>query len=381
MRAEDFTSDRAGRIVRTLQGYDAFVPHTLPPGIAVDWSLGTAIANAERALGNLSGIGTTLLNPHLLTRPFIRKEAVLSSRIEGTLASLSDLFMFEAAGMPERERSDVREVANYVRALEVGLERVKEIPISLRLLLELHDILMEGTRGTETNPGKFRQSQNWIGLPGARLQEAIFVPPPTQQMMDALGAFEIFLHEPQPFPFLVWLAVVHYQFEAIHPFRDGNGRIGRLLLTLLLCVHGVLQTPLLYLSAFFERNREEYYGRLLAVSQRGEWEQWVRFFLQAVEEQSRDAVDRAARLNELRNTYRLQLQGARASALLIATIDDLFKYPAVTIPLLKDTLGVTYRSAQQITMKLENYGILVEATGQARNRIFLAPAIIEIIED
>jgi len=380
MQATDFTSDRAGRLLRTPQGYDAFVPHPLPPPLTVSWDLGHAIAEAARALGHLSGIGSTLRNPHLLIRPFMRKEAVLSSRIEGTQASLSDLFFFEAAGEPPRDMSDVREVANYVRALETGLLRIHELPMSKRLLRELHHILMAGVRGGEALPGEFRQAQNWIGTPGASLHDAIFVPPPVPEMEQALDAYERFLNDAQPYPFLVWLAIAHYQFEAIHPFRDGNGRIGRLLMTLLLCHHGALTEPLLYLSAFFEKNRREYYERLLRVSQHGEWEEWIRFFLRAVEEQAKDAVARATRLNQLRDELGSRVRSARTSALEVATLDELFKFPAISVPTLAQTLKVTYPSALRIVEKFVKNNVLQEATGRSRNRIYYAPDVVAVIE-
>jgi Fic family protein len=309
----------------------------------------------------------------------MRREAVLSSRIEGTQASLSDLFLFEAAGQPAKETSDVREVSNYVTALREALAHIEKIPISLRLLRDMHRTLMHGARGDEVTPGEFRTSQNWIGFSGARLDDAIFVPPPVSQMNECLDAFEKFLHEPQTFPFLVWLALVHYQFEAIHPFRDGNGRIGRLLLVLLMCVHDALCQPLLYLSAYFEKHRTDYYDGLLAVSQRGDWERWIRFFLNAVEEQSKDAIRRATTLNALRDDFRHQLQSARSSALLLKTVDEMFRFPATTISVLANHLKVTYRSAQQIVDKLVAAGILSEATGQSRNRIYFAPRIFEIV--
>ncbi len=380
MLIADFTSDRAGKVIRTPQGYHAFVPHNLPPRLNIDWNLTHAIAEAERALGNLSGIGSTLPNPHLLIRPFMNKEAVLSSRIEGTQASLSDLFFFEAAGSPDRDKSDVREVANYVRALEAGLQNVQSIPVSLRLLRDMHRILMLGARGDEVTPGEFRETQNWIGA-SRHMEEAIFVPPPVDHMKASLDAFEKYLHESQTFPFLVWLAIVHYQFEAIHPFRDGNGRIGRLLLVLLLSVHGALHEPLLYLSAFFERHRSTYYDLLLGVSQRGAWEDWIRFFVRAVEEQSRDAVNRARKLNELLGNYRRQLQAARTSALLLRTVEELFRYPAITVPIVADLLHITFRSAQSIVDKLARAEIVREVTGRSRNRIYFAPAIVAIIDN
>lgn len=381
MLASDFISTRAGTVLRTPQGYDAFLPHKLPPKLNLDWDLSRAIAAAERALGHLAGIGSTLSNPHLLIRPFVRKEAVLSSRIEGTQASLSDLFLFDAAGAPPPAASDVGEVASYVTALEMALERAKEFPISLRFLRDIHRVLMQqATRAEDATPGEFRRSQNWIGTVGARLDQAIYVPPPANAMESALSDFELYLHEAQSFPFLVWLALIHYQFEAIHPFRDGNGRLGRLLLVVLMSVHGVLPQPLLYLSAFFEKHRSVYYARLLAVSQRGEWEEWIHFFLRAVEEQSNDAVTRSRRLHALRDQYRAQMKSTRSSGLLLVTIDELFKSPAVSIPLLAQTLDVTYRSAQQIIEKLLVAQIVVEATGRLRNRIYYAPEIFRIVE-
>lgn len=380
MRAEDFVSTRAGTIVRTMHGYDAFVPHPLPPQLFVDWDLTRALSEAERALGKLDGIGATLQNPHLLIGPFMRKEAVLSSRIEGTEASLSDLFLFEAAGARPRDTSDVHEVANYLTALQAGLKRVHELPVSQRLLRELHAVLMRGVRGDEVTPGEFRTTQNWIGRAGARLDQATFVPPPVAEMHAALSALERFIHADQTFPFLVWLALIHYQFECIHPFRDGNGRIGRLLIVLLMMTNGVLRQPLLYVSAYLEKHRTEYYERLLGVSQRGELEQWVHFFLRAVEEQSHDAVARALELNALRDEYRRKLHSARASGLVLQTMDELFKAPAISIPQLAATLSVTYRSAQQIVTKLETAGIIEEATGRQRNRIYIAPGILHAIE-
>ncbi|HEX9676213.1 MAG TPA: Fic family protein [Anaerolineales bacterium] len=269
----------AGRIVRAPIGYDAFVPHALPPQVAWTPQLVAALSAADRSLGELAGIGRTLANPHLLIVPFMRKEAVLSSAIEGTKASLSDLYAYEAEQLAFLIRpADVREVHNYVRALEQGILRLRTLPVSLRLIRELHHDLMEGVRGDRGTPGEFRRSQNWIGPPGCTLEDSTFVPPPTTEMSDSLGKFERYLHAEDHVPPLVRLGLIHYQFEAIHPFIDGNGRIGRLLITLLLCAWGLLPQALLYLSAYFEANRDQYYDLLLHVSQRGEWESWLTFF-------------------------------------------------------------------------------------------------------
>jgi Fic family protein len=229
----DFHRDAPGRLLNTPQGYTAFVPNPLPPAIELKQHLAD-LSRADRLVGELRGVARNLPNPHLLIGPFMRREAVLSSRIEGTQASLSDLFFFEASGGQNAEIADVREVANYVRALEFGLKRMEKLPLSLRLIREMHAELMHGVRGEHMTPGEFRRSQNWIGPPGCTLTEAVFVPPPVEEMVTALDAFEKYLHADSTLPPLVRLALIHYQFEAIHPFLDGNGRIGRLLITLLL---------------------------------------------------------------------------------------------------------------------------------------------------
>ncbi len=271
MELADFAADQAGRLITAPQGYWAFVPNPLPPSVNLTWDLVGKISEADRALSELAGVARTLPNPHLLIGPFIRREAVLSSRIEGTQASLSDLFFFEASGTIDPQTPDVREVSNYVKALEHGLARLKKLPVSLRLIREMHEQLMGGARGDHLTPGEFRRSQNWIGPPGCTLMDAVYVPPPEDEMTEALDHLEKYLHSASSLPPLVRLALIHYQFEAIHPFLDGNGRIGRLLLTLLLCAEGLLPHPLLYLSAYFERHRQEYYRLLLAVSQSGHW--------------------------------------------------------------------------------------------------------------
>src|SRR5262245_921234 len=304
MRAEDFNEHKPGRLVRTPQGYLAFAPNPLPPKLDISWRLVKQVSDADRAMSELAGLARTLPNPHLLIGPFIRREAVLSSRIEGTRASLSDLFYFEAAIEAPPDAPDVMEVANYVKALDHGLSRFNELPMSLRLIREKHERLMEGVRGEHLTPGEFRRSQNWIGPPGSTLMDAAYVPPPVDEMWRALDEFEKYLHAESEFPLLIRLALIHYQFEAIHPFLDGNGRIGRLLITLLLCAEGALHHPLLYLSAFFERYREDYYRALLAVSQRGERANWINFYLRGVQEQSRDAIKKSSRLLDLWRQYR-----------------------------------------------------------------------------
>jgi Fic family protein len=275
---------------------------------------------------------------------------------------------------------DVREVSNYVKALEYGLKRLEKLPVSLRLLREMHQRLMEGVRGEHMTPGEFRRSQNWIGPPGCTLMEATFVPPPEDEMKETLDYFEKYLHAPSELPPLIRLALIHYQFEAIHPFLDGNGRIGRLMLILLLCARGLLPQPLLYLSAYFEQHRQRYYDLLLAVSQAGAWSAWVTFFLEGVAQQSQDALRRSDRLLHLWQEYRQKLQSPKSSSLSLQLLDQLFSYPAITAGGAAKRLGVTHRTAQLHIEKLVRLQILREETGRRRNRVFVAPEIVRIIE-
>lgn len=358
----------------------AFIPPRLPPPLEFDAALVADLSEADRNLGLLAGAGEWLPNPHLLLRPFLRREAVLSSRIEGTQASLADLVIFEAS--PRASTApDVTEVANYVSAMEMALREDRELPISLRLIRDLHAELMTGIRGAYLTPGEFRTSQNWIGPPGCALNEATFVPPPPDEMRIGLDAFERYLHQDDGFPPLVRLALIHYQFEAIHPFLDGNGRVGRLLISLLLHEWKLLPQPLLYLSAFFEHNRAEYYELLLRVSQAGDWSSWIRFFLQGVAEQSVDVVDRARRLFALRERYRTELHAARSSALPLKLVDHLFEHPALTAPQAQALLEVSPRAARMNLSKLQDLGIIQEVTGRARNRVFVAHEVLDLLRD
>jgi Fic family protein len=371
-----------GRVVRAPAGYWAFVPNPLPASFPWTPDLVAALSEADRALGELAGLGRSIPNPHLLIRPFVRREAVLSSRIEGTRASLSDLYAYEAVQLALFEpASDVREVYNYVRALEHGLARLHDLPLSLRLIREIHARLMEGVRGEHQTPGEFRRSQNWIGPAGSGPEDAPYVPPPVQEMHEALDALERFLHTPSLLPPLVRLGLIHYQFEAIHPFLDGNGRIGRLLITLLLCAWDLLPEPLLYLSAYFETWRQDYYDLLLAVSRRGQWEAWLTFFLRGVTIQSRDAVARAQRLQDLREQYRIGLQAARAPARLLRALDLLFAQPVLSVRQMGIALEVNYSTAQRYIQQLAEAGLLQEVTGQARNRVYRSEAILRAIDE
>jgi Fic family protein len=374
-----FKNSPSGRLTRTSGGYWAFVPNPLPPKIEWDNALVSVVSRADIAVGTLSGLGETLPNPHLLIYPFVRREAVMSSRIEGTRSSLSDLLLFEATKI-ERQR-DVKEVQNYVSAMEYGLKRLNELPLSLRFIRELHSILMEGVRGEHATAGEFRQSQNWIGPPGCALNEATFIPPPAPEMQECLNQLEKFLHTEKDLPLLVQLALVHYQFEAVHPFLDGNGRIGRLLITLFLCQRGVLTKPLLYLSAFFERHRQEYYDLLLKISQEGAWREWIEFFLRAVVEQSGDAVSRARRLLDLHHTYTQVSREKKLTPTAGQLIELIFMRPLLNARAAQEYLNVTFPAAQKALNALVEAEILAEITGGRRNRVYAAKEILEVLEE
>jgi Fic family protein len=368
-----------GRIVRSPEGYNAFIPDPLPPEIEWTPEILRALSDADRALGRLAGEGARLPNPHLLLRPFVRREAVLSSRIEGTQATLGELLAAEAGASVERSPDDLREVANYVAALEHGVRRLETLPLSVRLIRELHALLMDGVRGNQATPGEFRRSQNWIGAPGSRPENASYVPPPPSEMIEALGALEVFFHDTS-LPPLVHAALIHYQFEAIHPFLDGNGRVGRLLITLFLLERALLPAPLLYLSAFFEATRREYYDRLLGVSQRGDWNAWIEYFLNGVARQSEDAVSRAARINDLLDGWRAAFAEApsRSTADLI---DLLGENPFWTVSGVARRLGVAYTTALRAVRRLEEAGILLPVGTARRDRVFCAKAILNILEE
>jgi Fic family protein len=378
MDASLFKNSPAGKLIRATGGYWAYVPDALPPSLEWDTALVSRVSRADLAVGTLSGLGETLPNPHLLIYPFIRREAVLSSRIEGTQSSLSDLLLFEATQV-EKQR-DVREVQNYVRAMEYGLKRLNELPLSLRFIRELHGILMEGARGEQATPGDFRQSQNWIGPAGATLNEATFVPPPVPEMLECLNYLEKFLHSNTELPPLIKAAIIHYQFETIHPFLDGNGRIGRLLVTLLLCQRNVLSKPLLYLSAFFEHHRQEYYDLLLKVSQSGDWRKWIEFFLQAVAEQSEDAVTRSRRLLELLRSYSQIVREKHLPPTVGQLVELIFMKPVLNARTTQEFLKVSYPSAQYALSSLEKAGILNEITGRKRDKAYSAKEILQALD-
>ena len=369
-----------GNLTPTIEGHVAFVPDNLPPPLAWSGELVSAMSQADRAVGQLHGIGLNLPNPDLLIAPFLRREAEMSSRIEGTQAQVRDIYLFEMQESDvQPEVPDVKEVSNYVRALDYGLKRCAELPVCLRMIRELHGILLEGVRGEKDRPGEFRKSQNWIGPRGCTLGEARYVPPPPGEMEACLDAFERFINTPNhDIPVLVWLAMIHYQFEAIHPFRDGNGRIGRLLLILLLCAEGVLNRPLLYLSAYFERNREEYYERLLRVSTQGQWAEWILFFLRGIVEQSLDAFERSRQLMALQQQFHNRVKSKR-SALQIRLVDLLIERPVITTVFVGRHFGVTYVTARNNINRLIKIGVLKQLGEAKRNRAFVAEEVFDIL--
>lgn len=388
MNLTNFSQSPTGRVIKVGDGklaYSAFVPNPLPPPFTWNAELIRLMSQADRALGELAGLGRGLNNPHLLIGPFIRREAVLSSRIEGTQTELPHLYAYEAGQFmfpglaPYPEQADVQEVLNYVRALEYGLERVQTLPISLRFLRELHEILLRDVRGGYAKPGEFRHTQNWIGKPGCTLNEATYVPPPPDELLNCLNAFEKYLHAEDDTPPLVRLAWIHYQFEAIYPFIDGNGRIGRLLISLLLVYWELLPLPLLYISAWFEKYRADYYHLLLAVSELGNWQDWLAFFLRGITSQSNDALQRLKKLQDLQTSWRTQVARKRASATLLQLIDLLFEKPILTTRQIAERLNVTYVTAQNMVKRLVSEQVLIVNQDQRYAKTFTAQAILEIL--
>ncbi len=382
MEPKDFYSSKAGQAIRTQNGYWAFIPAPLPPDL--DWTstLISAFSDAERELAKLTTLAGNFPFPRLLVQPFIRREAVLSSRIEGTRASLTDLYNYESAQLPFLEPdNDVREVHNYVLALDYGLERLETLPVSLRLIRELHAKLLEGMRGGQLTPGKFRRTQNWIGPAGSTIETATYVPPSIDEMHDTLNAMEKFIHANTDLPALIRAGMIHCQFEVIHPFLDGNGRVGRLLVILLLREWGVLSQPLLNLSAYFERYHQEYYDHLLAVSQRGKWDDWLRFFLRGITAQAQDGVFRMTRLQGIRTRYEELVLADRNPQRMTAVVDFMFSRPILTLRQLESALDIPYMAAKRYVDKLVEAGVLRETTGYARNRVFMAYEIFQALEN
>src|SRR5256885_13111625 len=334
-----------GHRIRCPGGYRAYVPAPLPPRFEWSAGLAAALSAADRAVGRLAGEGRRLPNPHLLIRPFVQREAVLSSKIEGTQATLGELLAAEAGAFVDRSPEDLREVGNYVVALEHGISRLKKLPLCVRLTRELHDKLMTGVQGHQSAPGRFRKIQNWIGKPGSTIATASYIPPPPGEVEPCLAAWEEFLHESE-LPPLITIALAHYQFEAIHPFLDGNGRVGRLLITLYLIERQILPTPLLYLSAFFEASRRDYYDGLRGISERGEWQDWIEYFLLGVARMSGDALSRATRINQLLARWQKAVSGESSKAPL-RVVELLGANPFITIKGAAEKLDVAFTTAQR----------------------------------
>ncbi len=369
----------SGSVIKTLTGYHAFIPNPLPPAFEWDDILVSTLSRADHVLGMLSREGSQLPNPHLLIRPYIMREAVLSSKIEGTQATLGEVLANEAGIHVDRNPADLQEVHNYILALDYGLKRLKDFPLSLRFIKEIHEILMQGVRGAHATPGEFRRTQNWIGAPGCTLNTAKFVPPSPEELPECLGHFEKFLHD-RSLPPLIHVACMHYQFEAIHPFLDGNGRVGRLLIILLLIERKILPSPLLYLSAFFEITRDEYYRQLYQLSNKGTWKDWFLYFLNGVAIQAEDALSRAERINTLITNWQKKVTEV-SEGITHEIIKQLAVNPYFTTKKIAQTFNVAFTTAQRAIVKLQKLGIIVQTSEGKRDRVYCALEILSILEE
>ncbi len=373
----DIKQSMSGKILTVSSGYKAFVPASLPPKL--DWSsrLINSLSRADQLIGQLAGEAGSFPNPHLLMRPFITYEAVTSSKIEGAQATLGEILANEAGVSVKSSSDDLQEINNYVIALDYALERLSTFPLSLRLLKEIHEKLMQGTRGFHATPGEFRKTQNWIGSPGCTLATAKYVPPPVEQMQSCLSDLEKFLHS-QELPGLVHIALCHYQFEAIHPFLDGNGRVGRLLITLLLIERNLLPSPLLYLSAFFEATRDEYYRRLNAVSAENNWEEWLVYFLNGVAVLTEDVLIRAKNINKMIADWTLKASNT-ASSLPVELVQYLIVNPYITTNKVAEHFNVAFTTAKRAIAKLVDLEILHLVNNAKRDKVYCAKDILEVL--
>lgn len=373
---------RAGRYVAQMAGYRAFIPEGLPPtpAIEMDEELSRLLSDADRAVGRLDGVASVLPNPDLFVAMYVRHEAVLSSQIEGTQSTLEDVLEYEMARHPSGQPKDVEEVVNYVGAMNHGIQRLDTLPLSLRLLREIHERLLHNVRGGHRNPGEFRTSQNWIGPGGCTLDTAEYVPPPPHEMNLALDNLEKFLHQRDQMPVLIHAGLAHAQFETIHPFLDGNGRVGRLLITLLLCERRILQKPLLYLSYYLKAHRAQYYDRLTAIRADGDWEGWLKFFLKGVAEVGEAATRTARAILALREQHRERIVGFSNAANGHRLLDRLFESPVTDVRQVEAYLGCTYATARTLVQQFEQAGILRESTGQKRNRRYHYAPYVALFE-
>ena len=384
MQESDFTVASPGRLVAadTLDGkyWPAFVPNPLPPPLT--WSSDTValLSKADQTLSGLNGRAAVLPNPYVLIRPLAAREAVASSHIEGTTSTIDELYQFQLDGNT-RDRDDAEEIDNHVKAMQFGLERLQQLPMSLRLLREVHRVLMSGVRGGARRPGEFRAGQVVIGGGGRGIQFARYVPPPHSEMLPALHELEQFLHSDSEIPLLAQIALIHYQFEAIHPFEDGNGRTGRLLMTLLLCDRGYLANPWLYLSDYFLVYRQDYLDLLLEVSLRGAWERWLHFFLSAVVAVADDALKRVDKLLSIRTDYQQRVSGLRTAGVAFQLIDALFEQPYTTGRRIQSILGSSHQSARSHISRLEDAGILTYVERRGSTQIYVARGILDVIAE
>ena len=371
--------------MRQPEGYAAFIPRSLPPDppLAASDEIQAALSEANLGLGRLDGSVQTLPNPEMFVFMYVRKEAVLSSRIEGTQSSLRDVLAAEAQILSPTRPRDAAEVVNYVGAMNYGLERLRSLPVSVRLVREIHRRLLQEVRGSHLTPGELRSSQNWIGPAGASIQEATFVPPPPRMVPDALGDLERFLNAQDDMPVLVKVGLAHAQFETIHPFLDGNGRVGRLLITFLLTERGILRMPVLYISHYFARHRQRYYDHLQAVRDHGDWEGWMLFFLRGVTEVSAEAAETARRVLLLREDHRRAITEGlgRAAGSGLRVLEHLYERPMVTVGSVRSVTGTTFHAANLLVARLVGIGILSEITGRARNRVFAYRSYIDLFDE
>lgn len=381
MDKEEF-KDAFGKLVETESEewgkYLVFVPNKLPPEIDFNRKIILALSKADSTISKLSGAALLLPNPALLVAPYMRKEALSSSRIEGTRISLSDYFLAEAKG-EEDKNPDASEVVNYVRAMDYALNEIKEKNIDLNLLKEMHKILMNQVRGKDKLPGQYRPLQNWIGSPGSKPQNATFVPPPAQNVEQLMQDMINYINTFNETPILIKAALLHYQFETIHPFCDGNGRIGRALIALYFCKKKKISKPLLYISGFFEKYRKEYNRILNETNRTGNFEDWILFFLEAVKTQSQDALERSIKLQQLKESYRNKIQNQSQSNSILQVVDHLFINPYIQIARLSRIISTTYPTSKKIVNKLVDIGILRQVDNQERNKTYVAYEILDII--
>jgi len=374
--------NRAGFFVSQSGGFKAFIPKSLPPDplLIMDNEIIKLMSEADRCLGRLDGITEILPNPDLFVAMYVKKEAVLSSQIEGTQASLIDVLEVEEGSVVNNEKN-VAEVVNYVRALNYGLERLKELPLCLRLLKEIHNILMEDVRGSEKNPGEFRRSQNWIGPAGSTIITATFVPPTVHEMIIAMGELEKFIHDNNDLPPLIKIGLIHAQFETIHPFLDGNGRMGRLLITFWLCQQKILSKPLLYLSYYFKVNRTEYYDRLMNIRLKGDWEGWTKFFLKGISQISKESTNTAKEIIKMKDKHSQIISiSIRNPSNGLKVLERLFEHPIVTVNMVADILNVTYPTASSLISELCALKLLRHDPTKQRNKRYYYSNYIDLLQ-